>query len=151
MHCAGINESLGGHLGQYNLPVILDVWLTTGTEFYVENRIILFLISLTFSQAFYLSNSSESARNCWTFCFVPGVKHQGDMSKELCVISTFFKRDALRDVSAGINFPLASQLAHLNSECFEPRKAFNLFIFSASWKEYIYQIPSSLWHMAWYK
>lgn len=33
------------------------------------------------------------------------------MSKELCVTSTFFKRDALRDVSAGINFPLASQVS----------------------------------------
>ena len=69
-----------------------------------DRRFILLLISLVFSHAFYPQNSQDFARNCHTFCVVPGVKHQGYMSKELCVTSTFFKGDALRDLSTGISF-----------------------------------------------
>lgn len=80
-----------------------------------ESGIILFLISPIISPVFYPLDSLGFARNCRTFCFVPGVKGQGDVSQELCVPSTLFKRGALRDLSAVMSFPLASQLACLNS------------------------------------
>lgn len=108
-------KNFKAYFGQWNLSVILDVLLSTGTDFYIKIGSFSFLF-LWYSPMHFIP---------WTPKTLPGIAKpsvlcQGFNIREIWVRSYVshqcFSKEMLSEISIlGLIFPLASQLARLNS------------------------------------